>query len=44
MTVSVISFRPEQALELVLYVAKRLPHPSFHSISKVLYFADREHL
>ena len=44
MTVSVISFRPEQALELVLYVAKRLAHPSFHSISKVLYFADREHL
>ena len=44
MTVSVISFRPEQALEFVLYVAKRLAHPSFHSISKVLYFADREHL
>lgn len=44
MAVPAIQFRPEQALELVLYVAKRLPHPGFHSISKVLYFADREHL
>lgn len=44
MVVPAIQFQPEQALELVLYVAKRLPHPSFHSISKVLYFADREHL
>ena len=44
MAVPAIQFQPEQALELVLYVAKRLPHPSFHSISKVLYFADKEHL
>lgn len=44
MAVSAIQFRPEQALELVLYVAKRLPHPSFHSVSKVLYFADKLHL
>lgn len=44
MAVPTIQFQPKQALELVLYVAKRLPRPSFHSISKVLYFADREHL
>lgn len=44
MAVRVIQFQPERALELVLYVAKRIPHPSFHSISKILYFADREHL
>lgn len=44
MAVPAIQFRPEQALELILYLAKRLPHPNFHSISKVLYFADREHL
>lgn len=44
MAVPAIQFQPEHALELVLYVAKRLQHPSFHSISKVLYFADREHL
>jgi len=44
MAVPAVQFQPEQALELVLYVAKRLTHPSYHSISKVLYFADREHL
>lgn len=44
MAVPAIQFRPEQALELILYVVKRLPHPSFHSVSKVLYFADRQHL
>jgi uncharacterized phage-associated protein len=44
MAVPAIQFRPEQALELVLYLAKHLPRPSFHTISKVLYFADREHL
>ena len=44
MTVTVIQFEPARALEQVLYVAKRLQHPSFHTISKVLYFADKEHL
>ena len=44
MAVPAIQFQPERALELVLYLANRLPRPSFHSISKVLYFADREHL
>ncbi|MGH8706312.1 MAG: Panacea domain-containing protein [Burkholderiales bacterium] len=44
MAVHAIQFQPKHALELVLYVAGRLQHPSFHSISKVLYFADREHL
>ena len=29
---------------MVLYVANRLRYPTFHSVSKVLYFADREHL
>ena len=31
-------------MELILYVAHRLLHPSFHSVSKALYFADKEHL
>lgn len=44
MTVAQIRFDPESAIELVLYVANRLRHPTFHSVSKVLYFADREHL
>lgn len=34
----------QKALELILYVAKRLNQPGFHNVSKVLYFADREHL
>lgn len=44
MTVVPIRFDPERALELVLYVASRLRYPTLHSVSKVLYFADREHL
>lgn len=44
MAVTPIRFSPERAIELVLYIAKRLRYPTFHSISKILYFADREHL
>ena len=44
MAVAPIRFDPDRALELVLYVAKRLRYPNLHSVSKVLYFADREHL
>lgn len=44
MAVPAIQFQPKLALELILYVVKRLPRPTFHSISKILYFADRDHL
>ena len=44
MTIVPIRFDPERALELVLYVASKLRYPTLHSVSKVLYFADREHL
>ncbi len=44
MAVTPIRFDPERALELVLYVAKRLRYPTLHSVSKMLYFADKEHL
>lgn len=44
MAVPAIQFQPKVAVELIVYVASRLPRPTFHSISKVLYFADREHL
>ena len=44
MAIAPIRFDRERALELVLYVANRLRYPTFHSVSKVLYFADREHL
>lgn len=37
-------FDPEKALNAILWIAKRIPSPSFHSISKLLYFADRIHL
>ncbi len=34
----------DKGLEAILYVAKRVRAPTFHTISKVLYFADLEHL
>lgn len=37
-------FDPEKALNAILWIAKRVPSPTFHSISKLLYFADRLHL
>ena len=33
-----------KAVEAILYVAARLDDPSFHRISKILYFADLDHL
>ena len=35
------AFKQEQAIEAVLYIAKRIPDPTLHSISKLLYFADK---
>lgn len=37
-------FDPEKALNLVLYVAREVPLATFHTISKVIYFADKLHL
>lgn len=37
-------FDAEKAVEAILYVANRVGDPGFHRISKLLYFADREHL
>ena len=44
MAVAPIRFDPERAVELILYVSKRLRYPTLHSVSKILYFADRDHL
>ena len=38
------SFDAEKAIEAVVYIAGRCQNPGFHSISKVMYFADRAHL
>jgi uncharacterized phage-associated protein len=37
-------FDPDKAVEAILYVANRVKDPGFHRISKILYFADRQHL
>lgn len=39
-----IRFDAQKALEAILFVAHRVGDPGFHRISKILYFADREHL
>jgi uncharacterized phage-associated protein len=38
------TFDPQKALEAVLLVSSSLRDPTFHSVSKLLYFADRLHL
>lgn len=37
-------FDHKKALEVMLYIAGRIQNPGFHNISKILYFADRQHL
>ena len=37
-------FDPEKALNVILWVARRLPYPGFFQISKMIYFADKLHL
>lgn len=38
------NFDRNKALELILYVATRTSESGFHRVSKILYFADKEHL
>lgn len=38
------NFDQNKALELILYIAERVSDPGFHRVSKILYFADKEHL
>ncbi len=33
-----------KAIEVVIYIAQKTPQPTFHSISKILYFADKTSL
>lgn len=37
-------FDPAKAIEAILYVSQRVSDPSFHRISKILYFADKHKL
>jgi hypothetical protein len=34
-------FDDEQAIEAILYIAQNVKEPTFHRISKVMYFADK---
>ncbi len=34
----------DKGLEAIIYIARRVRTPTFHTISKVLYFADLDHL
>jgi uncharacterized phage-associated protein len=38
------AFDIDVAINAVLYIAQRLDTPTFHSVSKMLYFADKYHL
>jgi uncharacterized phage-associated protein len=44
MTVRIGTFDPQKAIEAVLVVASKVADPTFHRISKLLYFADKLHL
>jgi uncharacterized phage-associated protein len=44
MTIRPKVFEAEKALEVVVFLASALDDPTFHSISKALYCADRKHL
>ena len=38
------TFDTDKAVEALLFVASRIPDPTFHSLAKVLYHADKLHL
>jgi uncharacterized phage-associated protein len=38
------NFDKPKAIEAIVYIASRIEDPTFHSVSKLLYFADKTHL
>src|SRR3989338_2956187 len=44
MPVHIKHFDRDKALEAILYIAKNLHSPTYHSISKMLYLSDKLHL
>ncbi|OQY56473.1 MAG: hypothetical protein B6247_03550 [Candidatus Parabeggiatoa sp. nov. 2] len=37
-------FKTEKSVEAILYIAQNVEQPTFHRISKMMYFADKVHL
>jgi uncharacterized phage-associated protein len=37
-------FEAKTAIEIILYIAHKVAQPTFHTISKMMYFADKAHL
>ena len=37
-------FKVEKSVEAILYIGQNVEEPTFHRISKVMYFADKNHL
>jgi len=37
-------FKAEKSVEAILYIGQNVGQPTFHSISKIMYFADKAHL
>lgn len=38
------NFDQEKTIEVILYIASKVPVAGFHCVSKVMYFADKAHL
>ena len=37
-------FKAEKSIEAILYIVQNVKQPTFHRISKIMYFADKVHL
>ena len=37
-------FKAEKSVEAILYIGQNVKQPTFHHISKIMYFADKKHL
>jgi uncharacterized phage-associated protein len=44
MSVHIKHFDRDKALEVIVFIAKHLEYPTLHSVSKMLYLADKIHL
>ena len=44
MTIHIKHFDRDKALEVIVFISQRLSCPTLHSISKMLYLADKQYL